>query len=252
MGIWNELSGQLSELLKLKTRPVAFRKLENAEELSQIENVFRLDRSFTYCQVPFMARSLGLTIGITEADRIGERCMRLHGLKVANGESMKQESARLATTWFASPEDALKQQHDYPRIPAGGAVVVAPLADERFEPEVVSIYGNPAQIMMLMCGMQKVKYERFHFFFIGEGACADSLAQCYVTGKPALAIPCFGERAIGQVADDEIVMALPPADVERAVSGLQKLGQMLLRYPIPFIGGIADVDPILARMYPDR
>lgn len=252
MGTWTEQSAQLTELLKLKTRPVAFRRLERAEELSEIDNVFRLDRSFTYCQIPFMVRVLGLTVGITPEDRMGKRCMRLHGLQAPTEQSMKEEAARLATTWFASPEDAMKQQHDYPRIPAGGAIVVAPLGDERFEPEVVSVYGNPAQIMMLMCGMQKVKYERFQFSFIGEGACTDSLAQCYVSGKPALSIPCFGERAIGQVADDEIVIALPPSEIERAIAGLKKLAGVLLRYPISFIGGIADVDPILASVYPDR
>jgi len=94
--------------------------------------------------------------------------------------------------------------------------------------------------MMILCGMQKEKYERFQFFFIGEGACADSLAQCYTSGKPALAIPCYGERAMGQVADDEIVIALPPGEMGRALSGMKKLAKIGFRYPIAFIGGLAD------------
>jgi uncharacterized protein (DUF169 family) len=146
----------------------------------------------------------------------------------------------------------LKQQHETPRVPVGEAIVVAPLGKEKFEPEVVSIYGNPAQVMMILCGLQKERYERFQFFFIGEGACADSMAQCYVSGKPALAVPCYGERAMGQVADDEIVIALPPGDLERAVSGMKKLAKIGFKYPIPFIGGLADPAPILAQFYPER
>ena len=249
MARWAELSRKLEEALRLKTRPIAFRRLEDAGELNAIENVYHPDRTFTYCQVPFMVRVLGLTVGITRQDQMLDRCMRLHGLKDADEESMQREAAMLSTTWLPSSEEAMKQQHDYPRIPAGEAIVAAPLADEKFEPDVVSVYGNPAQVMMILCGLQKQKYERFHFSFIGEGACADSLAQCYVNGKPALAIPCYGERALGQVADDEIVIALPPSEIEKSLSGLERLARVGLRYPVAYIGGVADVVPVLSQLY---
>ena len=77
--------------------------------------------------------------------------------------------------------------------------MLAPLASGKFDPDVILIYGNPTQLMLLMNGLQFKDYERFQFFFIGEGACADGLAQCYTSGKPALAIPCFGERRFGGV-----------------------------------------------------
>jgi uncharacterized protein (DUF169 family) len=111
------------------------------------------------------------------------------------------------------------------------------------------IYGNPAQIMMLMCGLQKVHYERFAFHFIGEGACVDSLGQCYNTGKPSLAIPCYGERSMGQVKDDEIVIALPPSDMDRAIQGLDILAKIGFKYPISHIGGFLDPNPLLANYY---
>jgi len=251
MEIWAEMGEDFKALLKLRTEPIAFHRLEKAEELDKIRNVVRIKRGFTFCQVPFLVRVLGQTIGITKEDPIGDRCTRLHGLRSATEKSMQREAAMLSTTWFASPEEALKQQQETPRIPAGEAIILAPLTKEKFEPQVVLIYGNPVQIMMILCGMQKEKYERFQFFFIGEGACADSLAQCYTSGKPALAIPCYGERAMGQVADDEIVIALPPGEMGRALSGMKKLAKIGFRYPIAFIGGLADPAPALAQFYPD-
>jgi uncharacterized protein (DUF169 family) len=246
-----ELGHELEETLRLKTRIVAYKKLDSVEDLKKIENVYSPNRTFTYCQVPFMVRVLGLTVGVNRDDQMLDRCMRLHGLKDADEESMQRESLMLSTTWMPSPEEAMKQQHDYPRIPAGEAIVVAPLTDDKFEPDVVSIYASPAQIMMILCGMQKEKYERYEFSFIGEGACADSLAQCYVSGKPALAIPCYGERALGQVADDEIVVALPPIEIEKSLAGLKKLAKAGLKYPVSYIGGVADVVPILSQIYED-
>jgi uncharacterized protein (DUF169 family) len=252
MGNWAEITSDLQQTLRLKTHPIAYKKLESADDLKQIADVFHPGWTFTYCQVPFMVRVLGLTVGITRDDSMLDRCMRLHGLKDADPESMQREAAMLSTTWLPSPEEAMKQQNDYPRIPAGEAIVAAPLAAEKFEPEVVSIYGNPAQLMMILCGLQKEKYERFHFSFIGEGACADSLAQCYTSGKPALALPCYGERAFGQVSDDEIVVALPPAELAKSLSGLEKLARVGLKYPIAHIGGMSDVAPILAQIYTDK
>jgi uncharacterized protein (DUF169 family) len=163
---------------------------------------------------------------------------------------MADESARLSTTWFATPEEAMKQQAVYPRIPKGAAIVLAPLASGKFEPDVVLIYGTPAQLMMIICGIQKIKFERFQFFFIGEGACADSLAECYVSGKPSLAIPCFGERRFGEVLDEELVLALPPETVGVAMEGMQKLSDVGLRLPIPFYGAEYDPTAALALAYP--
>jgi uncharacterized protein (DUF169 family) len=252
MAIWQEMSEELKRLLRLRTEPIAFRRFEKAEDLDKIANVVRLQRGFTFCQVPFLVRVMGQTIGITKADPIGDRCTRLHGLRPATEKSMQAEAAMLSTTWFATPEEALQQQRETPRIPVGEAICVAPLGKEKIEPEVVLIYGNPAQIMMILCGLQKERYERFQFFFIGEGACADSLDQCYVSGKPAVAIPCYGERTMGQVADDEMVIALPPAELGRAISGMEKLSKIGFRYPTRFIGGLADPTAVLAQFYPDR
>ena len=245
-----QLGNELENMLRLKTRVIGYKKLDSVEELDKIEDVFRAKHFFTFCQVPFMARVVGLTVGITREDSMLGRCMRICGLKAATDRSMAAEANSLSTTWFPSPEDALKQQLDYARIPYGDAIVVAPIKDNKFEPDVVVVYGNPAQVMMLMCGLQKEKYERYEFSFIGEGACSDSLARCYVTGKPAAAIPCWGERFFGQVTDDEMVIALPVGELSRAVSGVKKLAEIGLKYPIPFMGGQADITTAMAELYP--
>jgi uncharacterized protein (DUF169 family) len=245
-----EISEELLRALRLKTDPLAFRRFEKVEDLEKVRNVFHIPTLSTFCQAVHRARVQGLTVGITRQDKVGDRCLRLFGVKQATEKSMKAEAAMLSTTWFATPDEAMKQQMETPRVPVAEAVVLAPLAKEKFEPEIILIYGNPAQLMMLLCGMQKEKYERFQFFFIGEGACVDSLAECYRTNKPQLSIPCYGERAMGQVADEEMALALPPGEIPRALSGMKKLAKVGFKYPINFIGGQADLEPILARVYP--
>jgi len=73
--------------------------------------------------------------------------------------------------------------------------------------------------MVGMCGMQKVRYEQFHFSFIGEGGGSDSIGWCYTSGKPALVIPSsYRDRAMRQVADNEIVIASPPGEIDRVIT----------------------------------
>ncbi|MEE8397967.1 MAG: DUF169 domain-containing protein [Desulfobacterales bacterium] len=249
---WKELTAELEQVLKLRSYPVAYKRLEDAGELDSIRKVRRMDRFFLFCQLPGLVRTRGWTMGATAEDNVNSRCARLHGLADATEDSMAAESSSLSTTWFASPEQAMKQQHDYPRIPKGKAIVLAPLAAGKFDPDVVLIYANPAQLMMVLCGLQKIDYEQFHFTFIGEGACSDSLGKCYVSGKPALALPCFGERRFGEVLDEEMVLALPPGLVETALEGMRRLSAVGLRLPIPIHGAEGDPQIALSAAYPKK
>jgi len=247
---WAGLSQEMECLLRLKASPVAYKRLEKLEELDKIPEVMRLDRRASFCQVPAMARTMGMTVAATR-DNFGERCARINGLAPTTEKEVAWEAEGFANTWFANVEEARKQMAEYPLVPPGEAVVLAPLASGKFDPDVILIYANPAQMMLLMNGLQFKDYERFQFFFIGEGSCADGLAQCYTTGKPALAIPCMGERAFGAVTEDEMVMALPPGMMAKAVEGLKALKSRGIGYPIMYLGPLCDPSPVLMQIYPD-
>jgi len=246
---WSEMAQGIERFLRLRTYPVAYKRLEKVDELDKMPKVRRFDRTFTFCQVPTLVRRGGWTVGVTK-ENLGVRCARINGLAATTQEEVAREASNFATTWFATVEEAKKQMAVYPLVPPGEALILAPLVSGKFDPDVVLIYGNPAQLMLLMNALQFRAYERFQFFFIGEGACADGLAQCYTTGKPALAIPCLGERIYGGVVEDELVLALPPGAIGKAVAGLQALWDRGLRYPIMYYGPQCDPTPSLARVYP--
>lgn len=252
---WTEKALALERLLRLKHYPITYTRLEDAEELKKIPDLKRPGEGIhSFCQLEFLPRVFGWTVGITKDDarkgRLFDRCSRIFGLRTASEKSKLSEATDLATTWMPSVQAGLDQQEDYYRIPAGEAVVLAPLSKIVFEPDVIAVHGNTAQIMLMMCGLQKERYEPFHFSFISEGSCSNSIAQCYVTEKPALAVPCYGERSMGLTADDEIVLALPPREIDRLLSGLRKLADLELTYPIRCHGGRMDFSQTLLERYP--
>jgi uncharacterized protein (DUF169 family) len=58
---------------------------------------------------------------------------------------------------------------------------------------------------------------------VGESACADSWGRALKTGEPSVSIPCYAERKFGGVQDDELLIALPPSFLPKAIEGLMDL-----------------------------
>ncbi|GAI42869.1 unnamed protein product, partial [marine sediment metagenome] len=133
---WAGLTQEMERLLRLKTSPIAYKRLEKVEELDKIPEVMRLDRRASFCQVPALVRSIGLTVGATR-DNFGERCARINGLAPTTEKQVAWEANSFATTWFANVEEARKQMAAYPLVPPGEAIVLAPLASGKFDPDVI-------------------------------------------------------------------------------------------------------------------
>ncbi|MDE2329643.1 MAG: DUF169 domain-containing protein, partial [Bradyrhizobium sp.] len=76
---------------------------------------------------------------------------------------------------------------------------------------------------------------------VGETACADSWGRALKTGEPSLSLPCFAERRYGGVPDEEMLMALPPLHLAKAIVGMKQLAKNGLRYPIAPYGIQNDV-----------
>ena len=101
-------------------------------------------------------------------------------------------------------------------------------------------------------GLQWTGYKKLSFTSVGESACADSWGKALKTREPALTIPCYAERRYGGVADDELLMAIPPQFLPKVIDGLAALSRNGLRYPIPPYGIQADAGAGLAVSYADK
>ena len=127
----------------------------------------------------------------------------------------------------------------------------APLTAGRLNPpDICLIYGTPGQMIFFINGLQWIGYKKMSFTSVGESACADSWGKALKTGEPALTIPCYAERRYGGVADDEMLMAIPPSFLPKVIEGLAALSKNGLRYPIPPFGIPSDAAAGLAVSYP--
>lgn len=238
---WEQPIRRLELLMRLKSFPVAFKLLENKEALERIPFLRRLKHKSTLCQMTNLVRNFDWTVGAESGDFLSLMCPSIIGLAEI-ADYMKDGTFR-SIVWTKSRADGRKYENGIPRIPTGKyeAVALAPLVYNPFDPDLVLIYANPAQMMLLINSLQFEEYEVMEFFCVGESSCADAIARCYLTGKPSLTIPCYGERRYGHAQDDELVMALRPESVDKALHGMEALYRRGIRYPISYAGAEADI-----------
>ena len=246
---YEKITRTLETLLRVKTFPVALKLLADKAELDKNPYVRRWPHPLSLCQLITIVRTHDWTVGATAEELMSPNCRSIVGLEELPDYVV--DGRMRAMVWVESQEDGKKCEAAIPRIMTGKyqAVVLAPMVYQPFDPDMVLIYANPAQMCLLLNALQFDSYERFDFHFSGETSCGDVIAQCHNTQKPALSIPCFGERRFGAAMDDELAMALPPDEYVRAVENLQKLYERGIRYPIAQVGATTDVRPYLAAAY---
>ena len=249
-----ELVPKLESLLRLRSIPFGMKLFATAGEMEAIPKIRRpKGTQHTLDQIVAQAARLGWTVGITTEDLVGDQCRSVVGLggqdeKWFSGEHMKG-------VWFATSADASAHQKAMNVVPAGKykALAVAPLASGRLDPpDIALFYATPGAMIYFINGLQWSGYKRFDWSVVGESACADSWGRALATREPSLSIPCFAERRYGGVLDDEMLMALPPEDLEKAITGMQALAGNGFRYPFPQYGIQQDVRAGMAVSYPGR
>jgi uncharacterized protein (DUF169 family) len=245
---------KLENLLRLRSIPFGMKLFESAGDMEAIPKIRRPKESVhTLDQIVAQAARLGWTVGITSADLVGDQCRSVVGL---GGQDEKWFSGQhMAGVWFATQADASAHQKAMNLVPAGRykALAVAPLASGRLDPpDIALFYATPGAMMYFINGLQWSGYKRFDWSVVGESACADSWGRALRTREPSLSIPCFAERRYGGVLDDEMLMALPPEQLEKAVNGMEALAKNGFRYPFAQYGIQQDVRAGMAVSYPDR
>jgi uncharacterized protein (DUF169 family) len=232
----------LNSLLRLRTTVTGIKMFPRVEDMEAIPKIRRPNAVHTTDQIVSMASRLGWTVGITADDLVGAQCRAVIGLSPTDEKWL--EGANYVGVWHGTAEDARKRQEALDVVPFGRyqAMAVSPLTSGRLNPpDICLVYATPGQMIILINGLQYTGYKKFEWGVVGETACADSWGRALKTGEPSLSLPCFAERRYGGVPDEEMLMALKPEHLAKAIVGMKQLARNGLRYPIAPYGIQADV-----------
>jgi uncharacterized protein (DUF169 family) len=234
-----EQSRALTELLRLQTRPVAVKLLPAGERLpSRVHRTSRLLRHrVTVCQALTMVRRYGWKLGLLKEDVCCPVALIAYGWVEEPPDISDVEEVMLASGYAENRQAARRQIEAIPRLAEGecGSLLLAPLELTDWEPDLVLIYANPAQVMRLVHGTTYHQGEPIESSFGARaGSCAEGIIRTYQTRKCQMVLPGGGDRIFAMTADEELCYTVPAFMLDRVLEGLRLSGRQVgLAYPIP-------------------
>ncbi len=243
----------LIETLRIRTLPIGLKLFEDEAEMMAVPGVRTPTAHFHINMCPLVGQ-LGpprVTPGLKHQNtRMHSNCGGIVGLNKPADAYLTGE--QMDGVWFQNREAAKAHQAEMTRVePKYAGLCAAPLRSGRLDPpDIVLFYATPAQTILFVNGLQWKRYKRYDMTITGESACSDSWGRALATRQTSISIPCYAERRYGGVADDEMLLAMPPDEFMRGLEGLAGIGKVGLRYPIPPYG--TQMDPALGmgKSYP--
>ena len=233
-----QIDEALTHYVRPQTFPIAIRMCESEEELPDKTKVPQKDVGtiISLCHAINMARRYGWVIAVDKFQSCYVAGISMGFLSVLPdvADGSFQESLGL---WGMSKEQAVAAIQNMPKFEYGKYknVIIAPLHRAAFEPHLVLVYGNPAQIWILLAGYLAGTGKRGLDTTLTTGAgCTTYITRTIQKDECQFSLVGTGERLVPHTQDYECALSIPISKVENTIQGLEtgyKIG--VFRYPIP-------------------
>jgi len=223
----------ISTYVKPQTYPVAAKMLASGDDIPKdVKHPLRdFGATFSLCQAIALCRKEGLLLVL---DKYSQSCpIALVGLGFVKPEEFLSGKYALAPI-NQSVEARKKTAEALPRFPYGqfSSILLSPVPKAGFDPDVILLYGNGAQVMRMIQAAVFTSGESLTSKSTGSGGCLLPIVTSILDGKCKFSVPGNGERRLGLVGDGELAFALPKNRFEEVVSGLQLSHEGKQSYPI--------------------
>jgi uncharacterized protein (DUF169 family) len=205
---FNRCGQELEQLLLLRTSPLAVKMMEKESDIPKGAVRPFKDRGIhiAQCQAFAMSRRQKETVAMLKEDNWCFAALIAYGLV----DKPKDPELQLFVDFPTFERDKYV------------GIVSAPLRTANFEPDVVVIYSNPAQLRNMMLPFHFGGEESLvdcHFF---PPACAYQIIPVMSSGKLMVTLPDPGDYHRALAGEDEIILSVPKDKIEGLVTGLRQ------------------------------
>jgi uncharacterized protein (DUF169 family) len=206
---YNKYGEDLERLLLLRTAPIAVKMLEKEEDIPEGAIRPKKDRGYhlAQCQAFAMSRRQRETIAMLKEDHWCWAPLMGYGL-------------------VENPHDDFVNSHAFFTCLEYGkyiGIVSAPLSTATFEPDLVLIYSNTAQLRTMISVVKERERTLVASEFDPIDSCIYSVVNPILTGEYRITLPDPGDYERALAGEDEIIFSVPRDKLEGFVSGLRKM-----------------------------
>ncbi len=232
--VLKNLNDALITNVKPATFPVAVRLAKKGEELQQ--KCKRPDSDFgnpvAVCQGLNIARIFGWTLRFDSADH----ACPLGAVSAGHLEPDGFLDGAVAEHYQDDSDVAKRMEASYPRHEMGevGQIWLSALGRCEYDPHLVVVYGNPAQILVLIHAANYGFGEGVKSSSTGRFGCSNWIAGVVQSDECQYAIPGSGERVFAGTQDHEMSFMIPRSRFQSITEGLAVMRKKgTYRYPVP-------------------
>jgi len=241
---------EIERRLRLQTFPIAIKLLRSEEDIP--EGAVRPKKALGYhlllCQAFQISRRMGITVAMLKED--------MWCFEPVIGYGLAEPPQYFLDGYNRFPDDVETLEagsnyaHEFPRLETGKyiGVVSAPLMTANFEPDVVMIYCNPAQLTVLLLASEYKDGHSLTSTLSGHAACVYPIVASIQDRKSQVAMPCRGDRCLAMAGDDELIFTVPIEKLEDLLSGLKGIEQTA-GSKLPVVRGIMLEPEVLPESY---
>ncbi|MHA1263923.1 MAG: DUF169 domain-containing protein [Candidatus Helarchaeota archaeon] len=253
---YREQGKDLYNKLRLLTFPVA---LKFFKEISEIPDPAQqpsksMGQQITLCQAFTMARRWGTHLAMTVEDNLCYTSSLVHQweeisvpvkdiitsqVKSGYHKDLNAELAVQSVFGEFTSKKALEKIKDHKGF------IVSPLTKTIIIPDIILIYGDPAQITHIVHALTYEGKYLIQSAFIGYGeSCLKGVLLPFISGKPQVVLPGTGDRTLGLTKEEEMAIGIPGKLLFYIVENLFKSGGAFnMRQPTRFIPGTVPLGP---------
>lgn len=239
---YNSYGEELEKLLVLRTSPIAVKMLEKESDIPQ--GAIRPKRDYGYhiaqCQAFAMSRrGRKATIAMLKEDSWCPAPVSAYGL------ALPREEITGFPYMFENKQAAEKLSESSPQFDYGKyiGIVSAPLKLASFEPDLVLIYSNTAQLRSILLAVKYKEGMLVTSDFDPLRSCVFSIIPVILNGQFRITLPDTGEQYRTMSGEDEIIFSAPRNKIQELVLGLRHFEEMTKDHVHRFTGLDFDMRP---------
>jgi uncharacterized protein (DUF169 family) len=224
----------LTKYGRFTTQPVGIKLAKAGEKIQQKAKYPLKDigNRLSACQGMTIARTIGWTIVFTKEDH----ACPLGSIFLGHIKPDTFLDGKIAGFYQDQEDCARVMEASFPRWPLNSVqeTWLAPLNRCEFTPDLVVVYGNPAQILSLIQAANFRKGSGIKSQSGGRGGCSGWIAGVVQADECSYMIPGPGERVFAGTQDHEMSFAIPYSKIENFIDGLEHIGRKgAYKYPVP-------------------
>ena len=233
LSIYCEYGEELERRLRLKTFPLAVKLLEQESDIPQgaMRPLEDLGHHLSLCQAFQLSRREGQAMAMLKEDMW---CFEpVVGYGFAEPPEYFLQGHNRYPDDVATLEAGSHYAREFPRLKVGEyvGVVSAPLKTTNFEPDLIMIYGDSAQLNLLLLGREYKEGRNLKCALSGHAACVYAVVPAVQSGECQVAVPCRGDRYRAMAGDDELIFTVPRQRLEDLMAGLRHVNSTGSKIP---------------------